>query len=87
MIVRFNAQIAPWPHVCDAMIAFAKWRERNPGYCYIRAPRVLRDEIARLCTHLALEDAYSFAADDEPREEDGAAWFDLSVRWEPPRDA
>lgn len=84
MIVYFDARGVKWQSLCNALVAFSQWRQRHSGYCYIRAEKPLRNEIMRLCTHLDLDDAYSFAEDDVPAL-DGVTWADLSTRWEPPK--
>jgi hypothetical protein len=86
VLIYFDARFAKWQAVSDALVAFARWRRDCAGYCYIRAPQGLRREIAVLCRHLDLEDAYSFA-DQDFTDDPGVPWFDLSARWVPPTES
>ena len=79
-----DARSASWNSVCDAILRFNAWREHNSGYFYVRSRPDLRGEIAKLCSHLDLDEAYCFA-DDGATAGEGAAWIDVSQDWEPPQ--
>ena len=83
MIICFDARFAQWQAVCRALVAFRHWRQQHSGYCYIRARAPLSSAIARLCTDLDLDEAWSFLADDEPGPPE-ALCLDLSAAWELP---
>ena len=82
MTFYLDARSAEWRSICAAILEFRGWRDDHSGYAYIRSNAALRPEIAGLCSHLDLDDAYSFA-DDDGVADPAQGWIDLAAGWQP----